>query len=307
SYSRISKTPSGSHRTYGSSQPYNNAGARRFTRPPRITPLETTCKHSYQSALPNTRRSPDIRKPTQTRSAALQLLKFISISSIYIQTAPTVAHADQAQGSFSQCEVLLPVTAMLSGFIGADLRCPGTIFWNAEPGVLLYGFERPDAYLETSAGVAYPSSSGDTDDNNRFKWNIRTAISYVFVRPQSFASLADVQPKFTIQSPGLQQWAILANSKVSTEIWTRNENLNFYLSSWGFEFWQSLPPQWRGLGALRYTQKAQLSGFNLTGHRNYGPWRISSTLGFSSIAIERSVFTLFHPTIELKYLLRGIP
>lgn len=333
SYSRISKTPSGSHRTYGSSQPYNNAGARRFTRPPRITPLETTCKHSYDCGSQIAHRNDPTfeAKPLNEKPKPCRYYKEILITcmNVSILTTPTArassnegpipliktsasgvqgaeldrSRIDAPQQSSKDCELSTSLTALAAGFIGTELHCPGVFFWSAEPGIVFYGFDQPDAYFESSVGIDYPTTQTSRLGIGESVWSIRTTIAYVYVRPSSFESLPEAQPSSGFLSPGLQQWAMLANSKISSEFQLTMKPSSQVLKYLGIQLWQTLPPLWRSFGALRNTRKAQLSGFNLSGHGSYGDWHASVGLGVSSVAIERTVLSFVHPIVELKYRL----
>lgn len=199
------------------------------------------------------------------------------------------------------CHLSMSLTALTAGFIGTQLHCPGTFFWSAEPGLLLYGFDRPDAYLESSIGIDYPTEEASRSATSESSWRVRTTVAYVYVRPNSFEYLQQAQPSNGLRSPGLQQWAILANSKVSSEFLLRLGPSHQLFNLVGIQLWQTLPPLWRGLGGLRQTRKGQMSGFSLSGYGSHGAWHASVGLGLSSIALERTVFTFAHPTFELKY------
>lgn len=175
------------------------------------------------------------------------------------------------------------------------------VYWTAEPGVLLYGFMRPDVYLEGTLGIAYPSSNPNRNDFEGEVWRIRGALSYAYVRQSSFVSLDESQPEFVINSPGLQQWTLLANSKITTELWMNTQKEDAFFSSVWLKIWQTLPPKWRGLGALKHTGQAQMSGIGFTGNHSSGPWSFSAGLGITSITVGKTIFTFAHPTLELKY------
>lgn len=195
------------------------------------------------------------------------------------------------------------MTGIGAGFLGAELNCLTPVSWSVEPGVVLFGFTRPEAYVRGTLGLSYPQPRDSGRAANEHTMRVRASLSYALIRSQSFQGLADAQPTPWFTSPGLQQWALLLNTKISSELLIPATTPQSFFNSCGFELWQTLPRQWRGLGAIKYTKNAQASGMLLKGYRSVGPWSLSAGLGLTSVALSETVFSFVHPTMDVMYRL----
>ena len=261
------------------------AGARRLLRPTRITALKETCKLSWPSL------------------GLIPLLLSIS--------QPASASADGGTGpkpSSRKCAASLPLSASIAGVFAADWRCKGTFQWTIQAGIVGFAWKRWLPYATGKLAVGYPPehpgpAAGHQPTSSN--WQMVGQVSYVFLPDGAFANLDRLAARSSITTPALQQWGLLADADASLTLRLNAEDKNSFFNSYSIKLWQTLPPQWRTLGALRDTRDAELQGLIFQTHLDKDNWSGTFGVGRMAIALDKISLSFFYPKAELTYHLQS--
>lgn len=129
-------------------------------------------------------------------------------------------------------------------------------------------------------------------------------IHYTYLPEASFNPIESLASKSNpLLSPAVQQWSTFLDSEVALELLKKAGGSHLSITHWGLKVWQSLPPQWRSLGALRDTRNSNLNGLQAIARFQGQRWRAQAGLGRMTVAIDRVATTFIHPTVDLSLAL----
>lgn len=152
-----------------------------------------------------------------------------------------------------------------------------------------------------------PSSSAPSDHRTPADWQIAGKVSYVFLPDGAFSNLGSLAAPSPLSTPALQQWSLLADADVSLTLSLNSADKNSFFNSYSIKLWQTLPPQWRTLGALRDTRDADLQGLIFQAHLRKNNWSGSLGAGRMAIALDKISLSFFYPKAELTYHFQSTP
>lgn len=132
-------------------------------------------------------------------------------------------------------------------------------------------------------------------------------IRYVFLADNAFDSLTSLPNQSWLSNPSLQQWSLLSESDVSLELTWKSDTPTFLSQGFALKLWQTLPPQWRTVGALRQTRNTDLNGISLNALFQENRWQGRIGIGRMTFASDQLAATFFYPTFEVSYELMNIP
>lgn len=156
--------------------------------------------------------------------------------------------------------------------------------------------------------VGYPpehSSSAAPHHPTPAAWQVVGQVSYVFLPDGAFSDLGSLASPSPLSTPALQQWSLLSDADVSLTLRLNSEDKNSFFNSYSLKLWQTLPPQWRTLGALRDTRAAELQGLIFQAHWRKNSWSGTLGAGRMAIALDKISLSFFYPKAELTYHLQS--
>ncbi|MEY3902060.1 MAG: hypothetical protein RL189_1366 [Pseudomonadota bacterium] len=261
------------------------AGARRLLRPTRITALGETCKLSWTS------------------------LALIPLLLSFFQAARVSADdGGSAKSPLKNCTTSLPLSPSIAGVIAADWRCEGSFQWAVQAGAVGFAWKKWQPFATGGLAVGYPpwhSNPAAADQPSAAVWQVAGQVSYVFLPDGAFANLDNIASTSSLSTPALQQWSLLADADVSLTLRLNSETRNSTIHSYSLKLWQTLPSQWRTLGALRDTRDAELQGLIFQAHWRKNSWSGTLGAGRMAIALDKISLSFFYPKAELTYHLQS--
>lgn len=199
-----------------------------------------------------------------------------------------------------ECRTTAPLSPLLVGIVSIEIGCRSYFDWQLRSGGLLVSFRTPTPYLRTSVGLTFPQKTSSPEQNSQPEWQIVQNLKYVYVPEKSFEfSSSDFKNK-PIFLPSMQQWSIFLDSEVSLEFQKILPGGSFQPTMWGIKIWQTIPAQWRSLGALRDTRNNEVNGYQITTKYQSKSWSAYLGLGRMNVAIDRISLNLIHPTVEFE-------
>ena len=247
-------------------------------------------------------------RPALVRFSAFTICMLFLTANAESLTPNRASDSPQTAGITNQkkpiCLDSFPVTSALTGVVSAELECGGDFLWGLRAGTVLLGFKKPVLYLRGSLGVSYPPLPTPGSLSSQNEWQLLQYIHYIYLPEASFNPIESLNKTSNLLlSPAVQQWSIFLDSEVALELLKKAGRNHLNITHWGLKVWQSLPPQWRSLGALRDTRNSSLNGLQAIARFQGQRWRAQAGLGRMTVAIDQVATTFIHPTVELSLAL----